>query len=1182
MGKRFHIRIIIAAAIVLCAAASLFGQTKTPPSGGNFTGARIVMDRFGRSPVSIRFPEGRQPGVASFFQEYRELFSLSPDHQFRLRQTLTDRSGQTHYRFDQYYKGVQVLGGEYLLHERAGRVFYANGLLVHGLEAEVAPLLSETEALQAALRDVGAESYFWESEANEAFLKKEQGDPKATFYPSGELKLACGYAEMLPGNFRLAYRFDIYAENPLGRYYVDVDARSGEILAKYPRIHDADVAGTGTSLYNGTVNIIVDSFAGGYRLREAGRSGVQTYNMQNGTNYGAAVDFVDSDVNFTAAVAHAGVSAHWGAEATYDYYLYEHGRNSYNNAGGILRSYVHYGNNYNNAFWDGTRMTYGDGNGVTFSPLVSLDVTGHEITHGVTEYSADLVYANESGALNESFSDIFGTAIEFYIEGAAGDWLIGEDIYLAGPALRSMENPNSAGDPDTYFGNFWAPLASSPNQFNDYGGVHSNSGVQNFWFYLLSEGSSGVNDNGDAYSVSGIGIDDAAQIVYRNLTVYLTSNSRFIDARNGSINAAEDLFGDPSPQLQAVKDAWDAVGVYGPPAPPEIELSPLSFEFILEPDATASASLAISNLAQGRAQVLNWWAGEQDVTLALSSARTLLKPAQLSPENGATVVFAEEEAYPAKALPVHYPLFDESARDESPAAVVKPGATLSPAYPPIYSPVFPFTEYILYDNGPLANSAGSGVGGADESILQNVSLGMTTLGLGHQFSADNRIADDFTISNPGGWSVDSLVFFAYQTGSSTTSTITGVYYQIWNGDPRNPGSSVVFGNLTTNRLINTRWANLYRVDENTMRVAANRPVMASTASAGFTLTPGTYWIVWKCAGSLASGPWAPPITVTGQAVTGNGLQYTGGVWQNALDGGALTQQGFPFLIYGSSGDDCPWLSVTPFSGAVPPGGGANASLNIDAAALSPGTYICNVLISNNDPDETQLTVPVQLIVTNGLAANLKIFLEGPYNNGSMSSYLGDNARLPLSQPFGGAPWNHGGSESVASIPPGVTDWVLLELRGNSPSFEKKISRAAFIESSGAVVDLDGVSPVRFLYPPGSYYLVVRHRNHLAIMSANPVPLSESSALYDFTAAPSQAYGTNPMKLLGGGVYGMIAGDGNSDGSVNITDREDVWRAQNGAEWDYLKFGDFNLDGGIDARDLNFFWRPDSGSVTQAP
>ena len=522
--------------------------------GNDFGEAEIVFDKDGLSPVEIRFQEGASVTKTDFFEKYKIFFGLSGDYEFVQVQQLTDQLGQTHYRFNQFYKGIEVLNAQLILHEKNGVIHYANGKTVHRIDMNVATAITKQSALQSALNHIDAEIYKWEIPSNEIFIKNEQQDPNATFYPTGELLLTSGSKEMNKNNLELAYRFDIYAEQPLSRNYVDVSAMTGEIVNVVNRIQDSDIPGTGTSLYNGTVNIIVDSFAGGYRLRESGRGGgIQTKDMQNGTNYNAAVDFDDNDVNFTDKNDQAGVSVHWAAEGAYDYYLNIHNRNSYNNTGATLFSYVHYDVDYNNAFWDGTRMTYGDGDGFWFSPLVAIDVIGHELTHGVTQYSANLVYSNEPGALNESFSDVFGTAVEFYLEGSSADWLIGEDCYLQPPyTLRSMENPNLTLCPDTYQGDYWDENEE----------VHTNSSVQNFWFYLLSIGGTGINDNGDPYSVTGIGLSDAEKIAYRNLTVYLTQTSNFHSARAGSINSAADLFGVASQQYQSVIDAWNAVGVY--------------------------------------------------------------------------------------------------------------------------------------------------------------------------------------------------------------------------------------------------------------------------------------------------------------------------------------------------------------------------------------------------------------------------------------------------------------------------------------------------------------------------------------------------------------------------------------------------------------------------------------------
>lgn len=186
-----------------------------------------------------------------------------------------------------------------------------------------------------------------------------------------------------------------------------------------------------------------------------------------------------------------------------------------------------------------------------------MDLTGHELSHAYTAHTSGLIYQGESGALDESFSDIFGTGIENYALGT-NNWTIAEDIYISSDYLRSLSNPKAKGDPNTYLGQYWrdTTLGSA-----DFGGVHHNCGVQNYWFYLLSQGGSGTNDNGNSYNVTGIGIDSALAVAYRNNTVYLTSISNYNDAMQGSVAAAYDLFGDASPKYQSVKAAWCAVGL---------------------------------------------------------------------------------------------------------------------------------------------------------------------------------------------------------------------------------------------------------------------------------------------------------------------------------------------------------------------------------------------------------------------------------------------------------------------------------------------------------------------------------------------------------------------------------------------------------------------------------------------
>jgi PKD repeat protein len=172
------------------------------------------------------------------------------------------------------------------------------------------------------------------------------------------------------------------------------------------------------------------------------------------------------------------------------------------------------------------------------------------MTHGVTERSSGLAYQNESGALNESFSDIMGTCVEFYAKPTDANWDIGEDV----GALRNMQNPKSHNQPDTYKGQQWYTGTA------DNGGVHTNSGVQNRWFYILVSGAQGTNDIGSAYNVTGIGIDKAAKITYRNL-INLTSSSNYAASRAGALKAAKDLYGECSQEYLSTGNAWYAVGV---------------------------------------------------------------------------------------------------------------------------------------------------------------------------------------------------------------------------------------------------------------------------------------------------------------------------------------------------------------------------------------------------------------------------------------------------------------------------------------------------------------------------------------------------------------------------------------------------------------------------------------------
>lgn len=488
----------------------------------------------------------------------KKQFDLNDNYGFKIHKTETDALGLTHIRLQQTYQGIPVELAEWILHINKAEIKSMNGLIFNNLELSATPTLTQEQALDFAKKHIGATAYKWEIPEEEAHYKWESGDESNTYYPTGELVYIPKKYTIKAENYRLAYKFDIYSHEPLSRSYVFVDAITGEILAEDSIIHHVDTPGTAVTAYSGPQPIIADSFAGQFRLRDGSRGlGVRTFDLNNAYGYGGAVDFIDADNiwnNINPQFDEYAGDAHWGTEVTYDYFNDMHGRNSIDGAGFALNSYVHYGTNYVNAFWDGTRMTYGDGNGgAPYTPLTSLDIAGHEITHGLTNFTAGLIYYGESGALNESFSDIFGTAIENFARPGDWDWLLSADI---GGVFRSLENPNAFGDPDTYFGVNWASLVGPDN-----GGVHTNSGVQNHWYYLLVEGGVDVNDNGDAFDVTGIGFESASAIAFRNLTVYLTPGSDHADARFFAIQSAIDLFGPCSVEEEETTNAWYAVGV---------------------------------------------------------------------------------------------------------------------------------------------------------------------------------------------------------------------------------------------------------------------------------------------------------------------------------------------------------------------------------------------------------------------------------------------------------------------------------------------------------------------------------------------------------------------------------------------------------------------------------------------
>ena len=535
-------------------------------------------------PELVRFTAEGQAALRGLSgdQVLRQQLGLTNADQMVQRSAEADQLGFVHQKFGQFYQGIPVEHASYSVHTKAGAVESISGDFERIATLNITPSLGEKTALGRALASVGARTYKWQTNEADA----------AAYRPTGQLVIVRDHRAGDNGPQVLAWKFNVYAAAPISRAYVYVDAHTGDVVLKDAIIKHTAATATFATAYSGTRNLADGTTTGGYFLRETTRgNGIQTFNCKKGNSYTAATDFVDADNNWTAAeynnanFDNVAGDAHVGAQATYDYWKAVHGRNSYDNAGAKIKSYVHFddtpgdGVGYENAYWNGSVMTYGDG-ASRFRPLTALDVCGHEIGHAVCEKTANLTYSNESGAMNEGLSDIWGASIEAYAVANLGftssgvkpksTWLIGEEIDKQQAALRSMSDPKSLGQPAYYKGVNWYTGTA------DNGGVHTNSGVLNHWYYILAAGETGTNEGGGSYSVAGQGLTAAAKITYRMESVYMVASSTYAQARSYAIQAATDLYGTGSAQVVATTNAWFAVGVgasAGGTTPPPTTLS---------------------------------------------------------------------------------------------------------------------------------------------------------------------------------------------------------------------------------------------------------------------------------------------------------------------------------------------------------------------------------------------------------------------------------------------------------------------------------------------------------------------------------------------------------------------------------------------------------------------------------
>jgi len=488
---------------------------------------------------------------------------------FAARDTIRDADGTEHVRFARTYRGLPVIGGDFVLHARNGKLKGVSQTLKTTLRPEIAPRISASRAI---------------IEAGSRFGTAFHGVPKARLvvYALGERPVLAH--EVTFSGFKAD-------QTPTDMHYI-VDANTGRIIRQWDTVQTAAqpgpdggsttcaggvaAAGTGRTLTEGNIVVNAVDCGSNFQLVDLARGGGRTHNMgMRKTGMGSL--FLDADNvwgnNTLGNAQTAAAEAHYGVAETWDYFSIVLGRQGIADDGKGALSRVHYGRNYQNAFWSDNCfcMTFGDGdNGVTVNPLTTLDIAGHEMSHGVTSRTAGLIYDGESGGLNEATSDIFGTMVEYFTNNAADprDYMIGENIFAGNPgtmAIRYMFKPSLDGaSPDCYS----TDLGSLD--------VHYSSGVANHFYYLLAEGAvvpSGFGAGTEAgltadalvcngnTSLVGIGRGRAAKIWYRALTTYLTSGSGYAEARAATLQAAADIYGSGSSQHAAVSAAWDAVGV---------------------------------------------------------------------------------------------------------------------------------------------------------------------------------------------------------------------------------------------------------------------------------------------------------------------------------------------------------------------------------------------------------------------------------------------------------------------------------------------------------------------------------------------------------------------------------------------------------------------------------------------
>lgn len=559
---------LLFAALLTCNAAG-YGQENNLLKG-------TVTQRNSRdnTPSGIFIPEGnriRLEQAPAFLAAY--LHPVPGRDELRLVQSTAPYEGIVVQRYEQWLQGIKVEHGGYTITAHQSMITSASGDFYNTSQADAGgkPVLSAAEALEYALRDIGAKKYSWEQSIDDPDYWPVPGNNPGRKSEGTLVWIENKTSGLNDGKLLLAYKFIVHSVTPLNIQAIYIDALNGHKLFRTTLLYHSQ--GSGSSLYSSQVLIETSVLPNGlFTLIDKLRgNGIYTYDSGNRNIFDTRKFTSTSNLTWAGAA----VDVHWGTERVYDYWKTQHNRKSYNDLDSPIFNRVHYRANpavpYENAAWMGNGAVFGDGRAPApggRSPFVSLDVCAHEIGHGICQTTANLIYERESGALNEGFSDIWAAVIEAWANPMEVDarakepWLMSEELGTL--PSRNMQNPKDRRHPDTYLGEFWRPATLTgcpdPNDTNDNCGVHYNSGVLNHWFYLLSAGGNGTNDNYNSYSLPGIGMDKAAKIAYLT-ELTLTNNATYSNCRTASISAAKTLFGDCSTEFKNVVRAWYAVGL---------------------------------------------------------------------------------------------------------------------------------------------------------------------------------------------------------------------------------------------------------------------------------------------------------------------------------------------------------------------------------------------------------------------------------------------------------------------------------------------------------------------------------------------------------------------------------------------------------------------------------------------